>query len=127
MTAEQARVFRAAYDDMVRRLDRMSLADLAELEASKLEETGAIRIMGGPQSRDELVNAIAAYWYPARRLNESVHVLQHGQGKGSSTACEWCHPHDGRRCDCPIGTDNAFTLAQAKALRLDAITSREAT
>lgn len=126
MTAEQARLLRSAYSQDAQQLNAMPRRQLAELELAELEATGFTRIMGGPQTKDELMNEIMNRRYPAILMRESIHILQHGPGKVSSSACHWCHPHDGRHCDCSTGPEVPAAM-QAARLRLDAIISREMT
>lgn len=102
MTVPEAQEFRAGYEAEVRELSRKSRTELASIEAAELSGRGMQRLFGGPQSKDELINAIVGYRYPLERLNETTHILYHEPGE-SWSACEWCHPHGGEHCDCALG------------------------
>lgn len=110
MTEAEARNFRIGHDALVRKLSRMSRGELARLELAELRKAGRERLFGGPHSKDELIRAITSYSFPLEQLNESIHVLYHRGGIGSS-ACKDCHPHAGGACDCITG------LAERQASR----------
>jgi len=105
MSKDFANALLAAHDADVRALSRMTRHELAVLERSELAARGTERIMGGPVTKDELINAITNMRYPIARQNEAIHVLHHdpqpGQ-VGTWSACEWCacqvtrHAHNDR-------------------------------
>jgi hypothetical protein len=100
-TAESALVYRKAHDVRVKKLYRMTMPTLRDIEQAHLARQGYQRVFGGPVSKDELISAILAVEYPADRMNETTHVLYHKPGETWS-ACEWCHPHNGAMCECPL-------------------------
>jgi hypothetical protein len=103
MTAEQARAYRAAHDQAARELTRMSKRALLALQAVRDRAAGWTR-HGSPQmSKHELVCELLDREYPVTKINEAGHVMYHKAGIGGSSACEWCHPHGGGRCDCSEG------------------------
>ncbi len=100
MTAEQAREYRAAHDQAARELTRMSARALLGLQAVRDRAAGFTRRGGPKMTKHELVCELLERDFPVARINEAGHVLFHKAGIGGSSACEWCHPHGGGRCDC---------------------------
>jgi hypothetical protein len=100
MTAEQARDFRIAHDQAARELTRMSKTSLLGLQAVRDRAAGFTRKGSPPMSKHELVCELLEHSFPVAKINEAGHVLYHKAGIGGSSACEWCHPHGGGRCDC---------------------------
>ena len=105
MTEQQARTFREAYAAAVKRYSRMTIAALRIEDDAALADQGIQRVYGGPGSKDEWVRAVLEHrGYTVDKLNESTHVLHHGPGE-CWTACNWCHPHQGERCECSRRAD----------------------
>lgn len=99
LTIDMAVELKAARDADARKLSHMSAPKLREVIAAEFASQGRTSLTGfARHSRDELVGEILEIRYPHERLNEAIHVMYHQQG--GSSACEWCHPHDGGRCDC---------------------------
>lgn len=61
---DQARAYLLEHDADARALNRLSVASLREVEARFLAAAGETRILGGPQSKDELVRSILEIRYP---------------------------------------------------------------
>ena len=99
MTADQAEDFIYRHDRRARELTRMTKAGLLGLRRVRDEAAGIIR-QGGAQSKDELVSDLLERDYPTSLLNQAIHAKYHVTGQGGSSACEYCHPHNGGRCDC---------------------------
>lgn len=104
MTTAQAEDYLYRHDTEARRLTRMTKTALRELRDQRDQAAGITRwgpvIGGGAWSKDELVNHLLAEEFPVDQLNEAIHGKYHVTGRGGSSACEYCHPHDGGRCDC---------------------------
>jgi hypothetical protein len=100
-TAEAALTYRQSYDQRMKALYRKTVPTLRDIERDHLAERGIRRISGGPARKEELISAILEVEYPIARLNEATHVIYHRPGE-SSSACNWCHPHQGGRCDCDL-------------------------
>ena len=99
MTAAAADEFLYRHDTRARALTRMTRGILADLLAARDQAAGITR-WGGAWSKDELVNELLNGEYPVDQLNQAIHAKYHVTGQGGSSACEYCHPHDGGRCDC---------------------------
>jgi hypothetical protein len=114
MTPEIAAEYLARHDQDARTLTRKTKRELTGLRTARLRAQNVIVISGGPWSKDELVNDLLERDYPIDRLNEAIHVSYHhdGDGGGGSSACEYCHPHDGGRCDC---SPKALEALEARA------------
>lgn len=95
MTPEEAKALTGGHSAEVRRLSRMTLAQLKQESAA----AGREWILGGPVRKDEFVREIAYARYPVAKLNQASHVLYHKPGE-AWTSCEWCHPHGGAGCEC---------------------------
>lgn len=101
MSADDAKSLRASHDAHARKLSKTSKTELHSIYASELLAHGARLLAGGPVSRDELVNAILTLRYPQAQMDLSTHVLYHETD--GWTACQYCHPHSGARCECGLG------------------------
>lgn len=78
-TKDQAEAFRTSYDAEVKVLSRQSKAGLIQLEAGYMKEKGMSRLFG-QLSKDELISSILdLLGLTNERLNESIHVLYHGE------------------------------------------------
>lgn len=106
MSRDFAAALRAAHASDVRALSRMSRHELAALE----QYEGPEHIMGGPVTKDELINAIANRRYPIARQNEAIHVLTHTGGGWS--ACEWCQCQETRHADIELGARRLATVIE---------------
>lgn len=107
MAADAARDLRTRHDTAARALTRKTRGQLAVIYRDAQRTQGIELLHGGPGSKDELINAIMAIWYPPGQLNEAIHVLYHQDSAGWS-ACEHCHPHtEASGCDCAIGRAEA--------------------
>jgi hypothetical protein len=105
MTEPQARIFREAYAAAVKRYSRMTVMDLRDEYTAALADAGIEHVYGGPGLKDELISAVLdRRGYTIVKLNYSTHVLHHGPGE-CWTACDWCHPHQGERCECSRRAD----------------------
>lgn len=102
MDQTQAAQLRIEHDHYVRQIWRKPVHELKTIYRRELADRGTQLLYGGPAGKDELTNAIVGLRYPVAQLNESTHVLYHKPGEYWS-ACEWCHPHGGEHCDCPLG------------------------
>lgn len=101
MTTAQAEDYLYRHDTRARSLTRMTKTKLLELRRERNDAAGIIRWgQGGAWSKDELVNELLAEEYPTDKLNQAIHAKYHVTGQGGSSACEYCHPHGGGRCDC---------------------------
>lgn len=100
LTADEARQLRADHDRDAGQLARKSQRELGRIAAGLRAGTGWERLYG-TSSKDELISEILGHRYPAAKLNEAIHVMHHRPGE-SWTACEWCHPHSGATCECPL-------------------------
>lgn len=99
--AEHATAYRAAYNDRMSALYRLTKPKLRSIDRAHMAAQGVERIYGGPATREELIRAILDDEYPVSLLNESSHVIWHQPGE-SWSACRWCHPHDGGTCECEL-------------------------
>ena len=113
MTTQQAENFLARHDADARIFTRMTKTALSDLLAARYRAEGTILVTGGPVSKDELINALLGRDYPVDKLNEAIHASYHLTGRGGSSACEYCHPHDGGRCDCSPKALEALTARMA--------------
>lgn len=104
----QARELREQHDAYVRGLWRKPRGTLAALCRREMAARGRQMLYGGPASKDELTSALAGLRFPLARLNEAIHVLHHDQ-ESSSSACRWCHPHQGGPCDCGLASEGEVT------------------
>lgn len=96
MNQAEARELRQAHDSYVRALYREPKAGLAVQYRKELAARGRTVLLGGPDSKDELVRELAGLQFPLERMNESIHVLYHTAGVINS-ACPWCNPDP-----CPV-------------------------
>ena len=109
MNEIQARMFREAHDAYVKRISRMTRAQLFELERADQAEHGVEHIFGGPHSKDELIRSLVELHYPAGQMNEAGHVLWHADAPHS--ACQMCHPrHGDLNCDCGLVSLHALCV-----------------
>jgi hypothetical protein len=96
-TTEHARMGFAGHGAYLRRLSNMTRKQLKE------EYAGEVTVLaGGPRTRDELISALNQIRYPAAERSMWQHVLYHETAGWS--ACPYCHPHDGERCECELGS-----------------------
>lgn len=102
MDKAEAGKLRKDHDDCVRNLSRQTKSALTAAYRQQLASQGVTLLSGGPARKDELISAIVTERFPTDQLNQSIHVLYHNPGETWS-ACKWCHPHAGARCECEIG------------------------
>ncbi len=102
MDQAQAAQLRIEHDRYARLIWRKPVRELKDIYRTEQAARGAQLLYGGPSGKDELTSAIVSLRFPVEQLNESTHVLHHGDGNAWS-ACQWCHPHGGAGCDCPLG------------------------
>lgn len=88
MNETQARTLREAHDGYVKSIYRKPKSTLAGLYREELAAQGTTILFGGPASKDELVSALVELRYPLAKMNESIHVLYHGEF--ANDACEYC-------------------------------------
>lgn len=101
MTPEQAAALRKGHDTDARRYSRMTRAALVVTYRTALRARAREILFGGPGTKSEYATAILDLRYPRERLHEAIHVLHHKPGENWS-ACQWCHPHGGVRCECDL-------------------------
>jgi hypothetical protein len=76
------------HDKRAKMLTRASAASLRQVYRDTLADFGTVSVIGGPVSKDELVNAILGLEYPPANLNEAIHLMYHEGAVWD--ACEWC-------------------------------------
>jgi hypothetical protein len=111
MTTQQAAEFIRDHDRAARQLNGKTKKALTALRDTRLRAAGIISI-GGPYSKDELINDLLERDYPIGTVNEAIHVAYHSANE-SWSACEYCHPHGGSRCDCSPLALKALEARQA--------------
>lgn len=117
MNLTEARVLREAHNAYVKRISRMTRAQLRDAERADLADRGIVREYGGPVTRDELISALCELHYPAAKLNEAIHVI--GHDTRDWPACNFCHDddglHAGHLCECDRWAETACTVCGRRA------------
>jgi hypothetical protein len=86
--------------DLLQR-EGQSARDLAATRKGELQaiyrdalaaELGVILLVGGPRTKDELINAIMNLWYPVAEKNEAIHLAYHREPglEYQQHACSHC-------------------------------------
>ena len=86
-TEQEARMFRVAHDEYMRRLSRMTKAQLRVEFAGIQVDRGLVTLHGGPVTKEDHIRECAQARYPVARLNMTIHVLSHGV---IYPDCVWC-------------------------------------
>jgi hypothetical protein len=69
-----------AHDTRVKQLDRMSAASLRDAYRGSLAGSGSALVYGGPESRDEFINAICEVEFPHIASAREAYVQSIAEG-----------------------------------------------